>query len=156
MRATAATVVVVISCLTSSAQAQDFLDRVEEALTFTGFNNNVRMHLSGRLDLEGYAFDGPAPGLIRTTSDALFNPRLSLFVDTQLGPAVYVFTQTRVDRGFDPTDHGAQIRLDEYAVRVTPSADGRFNLQAGHVSTGNGTWGPRPPSWGNPFINAPL
>ena len=156
MRATAATVVVVISCLISSAWAQDFLDRVEEALTFTGFNNNVRMHLSGRLDLEGYAFDGPAPGLIRTTSDALFNPRLSLFVDTQLGPAVYVFTQTRVDRGFDPTDHGAQIRLDEYAVRVTPWEDGRFNLQAGQFSTVVGNWVPRHLSWENPFINAPL
>jgi hypothetical protein len=140
----------------SPADAQDFLDRVDEALTFTGFNNNVRTRVSGTLDLEGYLFSGPAPGLIRTTSDGLFNPRLSLFVDAQLGPAVYVFTQTRIDRGFDPSDQGAQIRLDEYAVRVTPWEDGRFNLQAGQFSTVIGNWVPRHLSWDNPFINAPL
>ena len=79
-----------------------------------------------------------------------------MFVDAQLGPAIYVFTQTRVDRGFDPTDHGAQIRLDEYAVRVTPWEDGRLNLQAGQFSTVVGNWVPRHLSWENPFINAPL
>jgi hypothetical protein len=140
----------------SPAGAQDFLDRVDEALTFTGSNTNVRARVSGTLDLEGYAFNGVAPGLIRTKSDGLFNPRLSLFVDAQLGPAVYVFTQTRIDRGFDPSDNGAQIRLDEYAVRVTPWEDGRFNLQAGQFSTVIGSWVPRHLSWDNPFINAPL
>ncbi|MFL6521311.1 MAG: hypothetical protein ACJ8NS_13900 [Chthoniobacterales bacterium] len=140
----------------SPAVAQDFLDRVDEALTFTTANNNVRARVSGTLDLEGYAFSGAAPGLIRTTSSALFNPRLSLFVDAQLGSAVYVFTQTRVDRGFDPSDEGAQIRLDEYAVRFTPWEDGRFNLQLGQFSTVIGNWVPRHLSWDNPFINAPL
>lgn len=148
--------VVVLVGAASPAGAQDFLDRVDEALTFTGSNTDIRARLSGTLDLEGYAFSGPAPGLIRTTSAALFNPRLSLFVDAQLGPVVYVFTQTRVDRGFDPSDHGAQIRLDEYAVRVTPWEDGRFNLQAGQFSTVIGDWVPRHLSWDNPFINAPL
>lgn len=156
MRKFPAAVAVVFLLLLGSAQAQDFLDRVDEALTFTGFDNNVRARVSGTLDLEGYAFDGPAPGLILTTSDALFNPRLSLFVDAQLGPAVYVFTQTRVDRGFDPSDHGAQIRLDEYAVRVTPWEDGRFTLQAGQFSTVIGNWIPRHLSWDNPFVNSPL
>ena len=156
MRRAAAITALGFLCVISGTQAQDFLDRVDEALTFTGFNNNVRARVSGTLDLEGYAFSGPAPGLIRTTSDALFNPRLSLFLDTQVGPAVYVFTQTRVDRGFDPTDHGAQIRLDEYAVRVTPWEDGRFTVQAGQFSTVIGNWVPRHLSWDNPFINAPL
>ena len=156
MRNLPASVALVFVLSIGSARAQDFLDRVDEALTFTGFNNNVRARVSGTLDLEGYAFSGPAPGLILTTSDALFNPRLSLFVDAQLGSAVYIFTQTRVDRGFDPTDHGAQIRLDEYAVRVTPWEDGRFNLQAGQFSTVVGNWVPRHLSWENPFVNAPL
>ena len=156
MRQAAAITALGFLCLISGTQAQDFLDRVDEALTFTGFNNNVRARVSGTLDLEGYAFSGPAPGLIRTTSDALFNPRLSLFLDAQVGPAVYVFTQTRVDRDFDPTDHGAQIRLDEYAVRVTPWEDGRFTVQAGQFSTVIGNWVPRHLSWDNPFINAPL
>ncbi|MFN2621879.1 MAG: hypothetical protein ABR611_03450 [Chthoniobacterales bacterium] len=156
MRPAAAITAVVFLCVISGTQAQDLLDRVDEALTLTGFNDNVRARVSGTLDLEGYAFSGAAPGLIRTTSDALFNPRLSLFVDAQLGPAVYVFTQTRIDRGFDPTDDGAQIRLDEYAVRVTPWEDGRFSVQAGQFSTVIGNWVPRQLSWDNPFINAPL
>src|SRR4051794_11685996 len=156
MKNTASAVAIVILCLLSVARGEDFLDRVDEALTFSSFNNTVRTRISGTLDLEGYAFSGPAPGLILTTSDALFNPRLSLFVDAQLGPAIYAFTQTRVDRGFDPTDHGAQIRLDEYAVRITPWEDGRFNLQAGQFSTVVGTWVGRHLSWDNPFVNAPL
>jgi hypothetical protein len=156
MRKSAAITALVFLCITSGIQAQDFLERVDEALTFTGFNNNFRTRVSGTLDLEGYAFSGAAPGLIRTTSDSLFNPRLSLFVDTQLGPAVYVFTQARVDRGFDPSDQGAQIRLDEYAVRVTPWEDGRFTVQAGQFATVIGNWVPRHLSWDNPFINAPL
>ena len=145
-----------IGALLRTVSAQDFLDRVDEVLTFTAFDNNVRTRVSGTLDLEGYAFDGPAPGLILTTSDALFNPRLSLFVDAQIGPAIYLFTQTRVDRGFDPSDHGAQLRLDEYAVRVTPWQDGRVTLQAGQFATVVGTWVGRHLSWDNPFINAPL
>lgn len=139
-----------------TARSQDFLDRVDEALTFSRFNNDLRARVSGTLDLEGYAFDGSAPGLILTTTDALLNPRLSLFVDAQLGESVYVFTQTRVDRGFDPSDHGAQLRLDEYAVRVTPWKDGRFTLQAGQFATVVGNWVGRHLSWDNPFINAPL
>jgi hypothetical protein len=140
----------------SSARGQDFLDRVDEALSFSALNGDVRARVSGTLDLEAYQFSGPAPGLIRTTDDALFNPRLNLFVDAQLGQAIYVFTQTRLDRGFDPGDHGAQLRLDEYAVRVTPWQDGRFNLQVGQFSTVVGNWVPRHLSWENPFVNAPL
>lgn len=136
--------------------AQDFLDRVDEALTFNLADGNVRARISGTFDLEGYVFDGPAPGLILTTNDALFNPRLSLFIDAQIGPAVYFFSQTRIDRGFDPSDHGAQLRLDEYAVRITPWKDGRFNLQVGQFSTIVGNWVARHLSWDNPFINSPL
>src|ERR1700738_1475453 len=83
------------------ASAQDFLDRVDEALTFTALDGDGRARVSGTLELEAYRFSGPAPGLIRTASDALFNPRLSLFVDAQLGDSIYVFTQTRVDRGVE-------------------------------------------------------
>lgn len=141
---------------TMSVEAEDFLDRVDEALTLTAFNDNVRTRLSGTLDLEGYYFRGPAPGLILTTSDGLFNPRLTLFFDAQLGSHVYFFLQSRVDRGFDPSDHGAQLRLDEYAVRFTPWEDGRLNLQIGQFSTVVGNWIERHLSWENPFINAPV
>jgi hypothetical protein len=151
---------VLILALVASASAevrgQDFLDRLDESLTFSGFDNHVRLRLSGTLDLEAYAFDGAAPGLIRTTSNALFNPRLTMFVDAQVGAPVYIFTQTRIDRGFDPGDEGANIRLDEYAVRVTPWEDGRFSLQVGQFATVVGSWVQRHLSWDNPFLNGPL
>jgi hypothetical protein len=145
-----------VAALSAAAQADDFLDQVDEALTFSAFQDNVRARFSGLLDLEEYHFQQPAPGLIRTTSDNLFNPRLTLFLDAQLGPNVFFFLQSRVDRGFDPSDKGAQVRLDEYAMRVTPWEDGRFTFQAGKFSSVVGNWVARHLSWENPFINAPL
>ena len=150
------TTVAIAASVTAVARAEDFLDRVDEALTFTAFHEKVRARVSGTLDLEGYYFEGTAPGLIRTTSDSLFNPRLSLFVDAQAGPQIYVFAQSRLDRGFDPSDQGAQLRVDEYAVRITPWEDGRLSLQIGQFATVVGRWVERHLSWGNPFINAPL
>ncbi len=111
---------------------------------------------SGTLDLEIYHFEQPAPGLIDSNIDTLFNPRLTLFLDTQIGSQFYFFAQSRLDRGFDPSDHGAQIRLDEYALRVTPWEDGRLTVQIGKFATVVGNWVPRHLSWDNPFINAPL
>jgi hypothetical protein len=150
----------VLSCVVVAATAPatkgDFLDRVDESLTFSAFDDKVRARLSGTLDLEGYHFQQPAPALILTTSDNLFNPRLTLFFDAQLGPNIFFFVQSRVDRGFDPTDEGAEVRLDEYAIRVTPWEDGRFSLQAGKFPTVVGNWIARHLSWENPFINAPL
>ncbi len=136
--------------------AEDFLDRVGEALRFTAFHDNVRARLSGTIDLEVYTFEQPPPGLIFAESDSLFNPRLTLVFDAQIGSDVYFFVQSRVDRGFDPTDQGAELRLDEYAVRYTPWEDGRFNLQIGKFPTVAGNWIARHLSWDNPFINAPL
>ena len=52
----------IVACATPGARADDFLDRVGEALTFTGFNDNVRARLSGTLDLEGYLFQERHPG----------------------------------------------------------------------------------------------
>ncbi|MDQ3314101.1 MAG: hypothetical protein M3505_05655 [Verrucomicrobiota bacterium] len=94
--------------------------------------------------------------MIDSGSDNLFNPRLTLFLDVQLGPAVYFFGQARFDRHFDPTDFGAQVRFDEYAVRMTHWEDGRLSLQAGKFATVIGRWVERHLSWDNPFLNAPL
>ena len=141
---------------TASALAQDFLDRVDESLTISTFHDNVRARLSGLIDLEFYRVDQPPLGLIDTDEHFLFNPRLSLFLDAQLGPRVYLFVQSRIDRGFDPSDEGLQIRLDEYALRITPWDDGRFNLQVGRFATVVGNWVERHHSWENPFITAPL
>jgi hypothetical protein len=79
-----------------------------------------------------------------------------LFFDAQLGPHIYFFAQSRLDRGFDPADAPADMRLDEYAVRWTPFDDGRFNVQIGKFGTVVGNWMQRHQSWDNPFINGPL
>lgn len=138
------------------ARAQAFLDEISEALSFSALNDSVRVRVSGTLDLEYYYFDQPAPGLIYADDNNLFNPRLSVFADAQLGPHVYFFSQARVDRHFDPTEEGMQTRLDEYALRVTPWADGRLNVQVGKFAAVVGNWIPRHLSWDNPFITAPL
>ena len=121
-----------------------------EALTISLFDDQVRARVSGLLDLEYYHFPQPPPGLIRADGHNLFAPRLSVFLDAQIGPNVYLFVQSRVDTGFDPTDLGEQWRADEYALRVTPWSDGRFNLQVGKFSTVVGNWVERHLSWDNP------
>ena len=140
----------------ANLHAEDFLDQLGERLTFSAFGDNVRARISGTLDLEYYHFEQPPPGLIDASGHNLFNPRLTVFFDTQIGPSVYFFSQTRLDRGFDPTDEGAELRLDEYALRVTPWKDGRLTLQVGKFATVVGNWVGRHLSWDNPFINAPL
>ncbi len=146
----------VVALAGARGMAEDFLDRLDEALTVSTFHDTVRMRLSGLMDLEGYYVQQPAPGLIETTSDSLFNPRLTSFFDAQIGTRVYAFAQGRVDRGFDPSDSSARVRLDEYAIRVTPWDDGRLNLQVGKFGTVVGNWVQRHLSWENPFITAPL
>ena len=137
-------------------EIDDFIDRLDTALTFSAFNDNIRTRLSGTIDLEVYHFQQPAPGLIDSRIDNLFNPRLSLFLDAQFGKQIYFFAQSRLDRRFDPSNHGAAVRLDEYALRITPWEDGRLNLQIGKFATVVGNFVPRHLSWENPFIDAPL
>ena len=146
----------VFACTACAFDVDDFLDRLDTALSISAFHDNVRARLSGTLDLEIYNFEQPAPGLIDSNIDTLFNPRLTLFLDAQIGSQIYFFAQSRLDRGFDPSDHGAQVRLDEYALRVTPWQDGRFTVQIGKFATVVGNWVPRHLSWDNPFINGPL
>jgi hypothetical protein len=146
----------VFACTACAFDADELLDRLDTALSVSEFQDNLRVRLSGTLDLEIYNFEQPAPGLIDSNIDTLFNPRLTLFLDAQIGSQVYFFAQSRLDRGFDPSDHGAQVRLDEYAVRVTPWEDGRLTVQIGKFATVVGNWVPRHLSWDNPFINAPL
>ena len=135
---------------------QDVFDRVDEALTVSAFHDQVRARLSGLADVEEYFLQEPAPGLIYTDQDTLFNPRLSLFLDAQLGSQFYLFAQARLDRGFDPSDGAAEVRADEYALRWTPWEDGRLNIQVGKFGTVVGGWMPRHLSWDNPFVTAPL
>jgi hypothetical protein len=145
-----------LACTACGFELDDFIDRIDSALTMAAFQNNFRARVSGTIDIEAYHFQQPAPGLIDSEIDNLFNPRLTLFLDAQLESQFYFFAQSRLDRRFDPSDHGAQDRLDEYALRITPWNDGRFNFQVGKFATVIGNWVPRHLSWENPFINAPL
>ena len=40
----------------------------------------------------------PPPGVIFGASETLFNPRLNVFLDAQLGRRLYLFAQVRADR----------------------------------------------------------
>ena len=147
-----------ILCLAAAPKlhGQQFLDRVGDALSIHAFDDNLRARLSGTLDLEYYLYEKPPPGIIYADGNDLFNPRLTMFLDAQAGPHVYFFAQARFDRGFDPTDEGPEVRLDEYALRITPWKDGRLSVQVGKFAAVTGNWNPRHLSWDNPFINAPL
>ena len=134
----------------------DLLDRVDDALSTSALDGAFRARLSGTVDLEGYRLPSPAPGLIYSDSRDLFSPRLVLFLDAQYGRHLYGFVQARADRGFDPGGAGSERRIDEFAVRLNPWNDGRFNLQVGKFATIVGSWVGRHGSWENPFINAPL
>ena len=111
-------------CIVAAAPmvvADDFLDRVDELLTFSLAGGKVKARLSGALDLEAYSFSQPPPGLIFTDRYSYFNPRLSIFLDVQLGPHVYLFAQGRWDKGFDPGAAESRAALDDCLLYTSPS-----------------------------------
>jgi hypothetical protein len=137
-----------------SVTRADVLEKVHNALSLSDPDHRFHLQLSGLVDLETYFIDQPAPALLFADGDFLFNPRLTLFLDAQFASRIYVFAQTRVDRGFDPSDGGAELRLDEYFLRYSPARS--VHLQIGQFATVVGNWVSRHDSWQNPFINAPL
>jgi hypothetical protein len=145
------------TCVNANAEdAEAYMDRVDETLSGSAWNDTLRARLSGTIDLENYVFNSPPPGLIYSDRDHVFNPRLNLFFDGQLGSHFYVFAQARADQGFDPGEGDLRLRMDEYAIRITPWTNGVLNLQIGKFGTVVGNWLPRHHSWSNPFVTAPL
>lgn len=140
----------------SGERLDRMLDNLHARLGVATEDGTLRAQLSGTLDLEFHAFDRPPPDLIETDESWAFQPRATFFLDVQAGPMLYAFAQARVDRGFDPSEGDPRGRIDEYAVRLTPWRDGRFNLQAGQFATVVGQWVKRHLSWDNPFVTAPL
>jgi len=136
------------------AARADIFQKIHDALSLSDPDRRFHLQLSGLIDLETYLIDRPAPALIFADREFLLNPRFTLFLDAQFGSKIYVFAQTRVDRGFDPTDGGAEVRLDEYFLRYSPARS--VNFQIGQFATVVGNWVSRHDSWQNPFINAPL
>ncbi len=157
LRIAAATLGFGAACGCAPAASSDALfDRLDDFLTVKVLHGSVRARVSGLIDLEAYSLPQPAPGLIFSERYSLFNPRLTLFFDAQLGAKVYAFVQARADQGFDPGYLPARAALDEYAIRYTPWNDGRLSLQVGKFATVFGSWAPRHSSWDSPFITAPL
>jgi len=138
------------------ATATDFLEKARDALSLNDPQGRYHLQLSGLLDLETYFLEQPPPGLLFTDDEFLFSPRLRLFLDAQIGSSIYVFAQARADRGFDPSDEGAEVRLDEYFVRYSMGRGARVSVQAGQFATVVGNWVLRHDSWQNPFITAPF
>src|ERR1043165_402174 len=146
-----------IAALTVSARAQEFLDKVDDRVFLECPKCNLRTDLSVIADLEAYTIDQNPPGLLFSNHDLLIQPRLSLFLDTQIGKRLYSLVQFRVDRGIDPgVRPNGDARFDEYLLRYTPFEQPRVNFQIGEFATVYGSWVKRHDSWNNPFINPPL
>jgi|KBSMisStaDraftv2_1062788.scaffolds.fasta_scaffold15966_3 hypothetical protein len=147
---------ILLAASSGIAKAFDLLEQTQDALSLNDPKGRYHLQLSGLLDLETYIIDQPASGLLFTDDEFLFNPRLRLFLDAQFGSNIYVFAQVRADRGFDPSDKGAQLRLDEYLFRYFTSGSTRLSVQAGQFATVIGNWVPRHDSWQDAFITAPF
>ncbi len=132
------------------------VERLQQALALSSADGVLRARVSGTLDLEAYGIESPSPALLEKDDGLLLVPRLSVYLDSQLGSRLYGFAQARLDRGFDPGEGSMELRLDEWALRYTPWEDGRLNVQVGQFSTVVGNWVRRHGSWENPFINAPV
>ncbi len=148
-------IAVLVGGAAGMVSAQEWLDTVERTLHVTSRDGFFRSDLSGLLDLEGYYVDQRPPGLL-FEDESFFNPRLTLFLDTHLGPHLYSFVQARLDRGFDPGEECFDARVDEYLLRWIPWTNGVVNLQFGKFATVVGSWVQRHDSWQNPLITAPL
>lgn len=146
-----------IAATAVTASGQEFLDKLDDRLFLECPECNLRADLSVLADFEAYTIDQNPPGLLFSNHDVLIQPRLSLFLDTQLGKHLYSLVQFRVDRGFDPGSRpSGQARFDEYLLRYTPFDQPWVNLQIGKFATVYGSFVRRHDSWQNPFINAPL
>ncbi len=149
--------ILVVFFLSPIAFAQTaLLDRLDDSLYLQSHGGWFRSDLSVLLDLEGYYIDQRPPGLLFGDDEDFFNPRLSLYLDTRLGPHFYSLVQARFDRGFDPRATVRDARADEYLLRYTPLDTPAINLQVGKFATVVGNWVPRHDSWNNPFITAPV
>ena len=146
----------VASCAAADASAQDFLDALGEKLAYTSDDGQVQAVLSVIADLTLFAAERPAQGLLVTSGDLFLAPRMSAFLDVQLGKRVLMHGQMRADRGFDPGDEpGGQVRLDEYFLQYRASAAEELSLRAGKYPSVFGSWTPRSLAWDNPLITAP-
>jgi hypothetical protein len=136
--------------------SEEWFDRVEQRLSFSGRDDVFRARLGGLLSVEDHQVTQPPPGLLFTAGHNLFAPRLGLMLQAQYGPELFGFALIRVDRGFDPANARLRVRLDAYALTYVPANLPALNFKAGQFGTVIGNWGPRHDAWDNPFVTAPL
>jgi hypothetical protein len=144
-----------LCCRPLSAQ-DDWIDRLRDKLSFATADGDIRGRISGTLELAALYTSETRADLRFDDRDFLFAPRLSVFLDSDVGTRTYVFAQARFDRGFDPADRSLEKRLDEIAVRFAVLEENRLNLQLGKFATVFGAWPARHLAWENPFVSAPL
>ncbi|HEY8995866.1 MAG TPA: hypothetical protein VIM71_14470 [Lacunisphaera sp.] len=146
--------------LWTALPAQQVLEQLGDRLNFSLVGGDLRVRVSGSMELEGYAASDPVADTVSGDEDRFLNPRLTLYLDAQFGTRGYVFAQGRVDHGFDAytEDNSLTARLDEYALRfeLSEPGSGRLFFQAGKFATVVGNWTKRHAAWENPFITAPL
>jgi hypothetical protein len=143
-------------CFLADAGAQDFLDAMTDKLAYTRDDGKMQAVLSVVSDLTLYAAEPPAQGLLFFNGDYFLAPRVSAFLDVQLGERLLLHGQLRADRGFDPgSEPGGQVRMDEYFLQYRVSDAKELNLRAGKYQTVFGSWAPRSLAWDNPLITAP-
>ena len=65
------------ACTVPAFEVEEFFDRLDSALTFSAFRDSARARLSGTIDLEGYHFQQPAPGLINSKIDKVLGGRFT-------------------------------------------------------------------------------
>jgi hypothetical protein len=63
------------ACALTGMADDQFFDRVEQALTFSAVDSRVRARLSGTLEVEGYDYQLPAPGVIDAAGNQLLAER---------------------------------------------------------------------------------
>jgi len=143
--------------VTLPVEMTDFLDRVDNALTYESADGQFFAHLTGETDLTGYYFDGQPFGLIFSNPNDhfMFSPRLTLNFDATYGERLLFFAKFRWDDGIDPGYQNDSARMDEIFLRVAVVPH-HLDLQAGKFATVFGTWAGRHGAWDCPFITAPL
>jgi len=150
------TVTWAVLCPLANASAQEYLDALDEKLTYTSADGTVKADLAFVGDVTLFAAEQPPQGLLFTTSDVFVAPRLSAFLDVQFGDRVLLHGQIRADRGFDPgSESGGDIRFDEYFLQFRASDAKEVNLRAGKYPTVFGSWAPRSLAWDSALITAP-
>lgn len=155
MRTAAAALTAIFACAGSVfASFDDALDRVGDALSFSTPGGGFHLDVSGTAEAEAYSLTLPYEGTLYTDDSRLGSGRLTTWIDAQLGSHIYLFSEVRFDRGFDPgKNHRPRARIDVCAARLSL---GSLVVQAGKFATVTGSWPRRYASWENAFVTAPL